>query len=975
MGTPDTSKIPLWVKIDDISLEAWKVEGISRISSRIGAQSWTASFARVLIEIDAAKGLIDTVEIWYKSLGKSLELRVEYAWVPSLCEHCKTFGHFNKACSKNVHTVEASGMNGRGRGGFNNRSIGGYGGIKEVNVKNVPVKNSERVINVDECIITNEVNDASDKGKNKVQEDVISSSGNWGKGNIKSKNKPEKKNISTMNRFDVLAEDIEKEDNSVWKEVKIQVDVASDMGISVSNEVIKGWSDDMVKFYKEEWSKRVKKGITPKEKLKSKIDELGSRIIHLNRNLHVNANMNALKMVKDSVEATGATSDGSYEKFYSQTYKNELLKVKELQWEGKQKRYDGVLFVEEESNGAARFMVQNEVSNVSDVSMAQVHGLTQTSKQDEVKLLIREERISMCAIVETRLRKKSVNSVCENLNEDWLWVSNAVESRKGCRIIVGWDRNVIGANLITQTDQNHERERKPLWENLVERSVIVADDTWALMGDFNVALNVEDCTNSFSIKDKDMQDFRRCLEILDLEDIAAYGMFYTWIQKRDNPETGILKKLDRVLGNSNFIARYGSSYANFLPYVTSDHCPVTLVYPETKACKPKSFRFVNFLADKENFIPNVKNNWFIDVKVLRAELKKVQQSLDKYSDSVQLREEEYIYCNAYKDAVLDEEKLLKQKTKIDWLKPKHSFEGDDVPLQFVNHFQKFFGTEDEVFPIDDIDSLFDKKLDPGIAANMIRPVLDNEIKEAMFDIKDDKVAGPDGFTSKFFKAAWSVVGSDVCDAVREFFTSGKLLGEFNANLISLIPKLQTPLNVADFRPIACCYVVYKCISKVVTNRLKEGLNSLVDCNQSAFIPGRQISDNILLTQEFMRGYTWKSGVKKCPFKVDIQKAYDTVNWDFLRTVLHHFGFHSSMVHWIMGDPMSPYLFSMCYGLYPSMAKSTAFFGNVPIDIQDQILLAMPFRVEELPVRYLGVPLSPRKLRNIDCRILIEKQNM
>ncbi|GKG13279.1 zinc knuckle CX2CX4HX4C containing protein [Tanacetum coccineum] len=122
MGTPDTSKIPLWVKIYDISLEAWKVEGISRISSRIGAPIimdkmttsicekpyGRASFARVLIEIDAAKGLIDTVEIWYKSLGKSLELRVEYAWVPSLCEHCKTFGHFTKACSKNVHTVEAS---------------------------------------------------------------------------------------------------------------------------------------------------------------------------------------------------------------------------------------------------------------------------------------------------------------------------------------------------------------------------------------------------------------------------------------------------------------------------------------------------------------------------------------------------------------------------------------------------------------------------------------------------------------------------------------------------------------------------------------------------------------------------------------------------------------------------------------------------------------------------------------------------
>ncbi|GJV85788.1 hypothetical protein Tco_1525686 [Tanacetum coccineum] len=122
--------------------------------------------------------------------------------------------------------------------------------------------------------------------------------------------------------------------------------------------------------------------------------------------------------------------------------------------------------VEEESNGAANFMVQNVISNDSDASMTQVHGLTQTSKQDEVKLLIREEAISMCAIIETRLRKKSVNSVCENVNEDWLWVLNAVESRKGCRIIVGWDRNVIGANLIIQTDQDIRRCLEILVEHI-----------------------------------------------------------------------------------------------------------------------------------------------------------------------------------------------------------------------------------------------------------------------------------------------------------------------------------------------------------------------------------------------------------------------------------------------------------------------------------------------------------------------------
>ncbi|GKA92683.1 RNA-directed DNA polymerase, eukaryota, reverse transcriptase zinc-binding domain protein [Tanacetum coccineum] len=331
----------------------------------------------------------------------------------------------------------------------------------------------------------------------------------------------------------------------------------------------------------------------------------------------------------------------------------------------------------------------------------------------------------------------------------------------------------------------------------------------------------------------------------------------------------------------------------------------------------------------------------------------------------------------------------------------------------------------------------------------------------MFSIKDDKAVGPDGFTSKFFKKARSIVGLDVCRAVQEFFTSGKLLGELNTNLISLVPKLKTPRKFSDYRPIACCNVVYKCISKVLTNRLKEGLDGLVDVNQCAFIPRRHISDNILITQELMFGYSWKVGARKCAFKVDIKKAYDTINWEFLRAVLVQFGIHDTMINWIMvylttasfslcvngeihgffkskrgvrqGDPISPYLFtlimevfnlkikrhisidkrfryhygckklglthlcfaddllllchgdpisacilrrgldefSMSSGLYPSLEKSTAFFSDMPIDIKEQISLALPFKEGSLPVRYLGVPMMSKKLRNEDCRVLID----
>lgn len=88
---------------------------------------------------------------------------------------------------------------------------------------------------------------------------------------------------------------------------------------------------------------------------------------------------------------------------------------------------------------------------------------------------------------------------------------------------------------------------------------------------------------------------------------------------------------------------------------------------------------------------------------------------------------------------------------------------------------------------------------------------------------------------------------DVYSPIKEFFLTDKLLKEINASVISLIPKIPTTNKVSDFRPIACCNVLYKCISKVLTNRIKDGLEKVVRLNQSAFIPGRHIPDNILIT--------------------------------------------------------------------------------------------------------------------------------
>ncbi|GKC62503.1 hypothetical protein Tco_1095101, partial [Tanacetum coccineum] len=202
----------------------------------------------------------------------------------------------------------------------------------------------------------------------------------------------------------------------------------------------------------------------------------------------------------------------------------------------------------------------------------------------------------------------------------------------------------------------------------------------------------------------------------------------------------------------------------------------------------------------------------------------------------------------------------------------------------------------------------------------------------------------------FFKEAWEIVGGDVCKAVRDFFNSGKLLKELNHTVIALLPK------------------------------------------------------------ELMHNYHLDRGPPRCAFKVDIQKAYDTVDWNFLRTVLIGFGFHMTMIRWIMecvtstsfslsvngvlhgyfkGNRDDLFLFARCdldsekvimdaldefksiSGLVPSISNSKAYFCNVLNHVKLSILNVMPFVEGKLPVKYLGVPLISSRLKYRDCKILVE----
>jgi hypothetical protein len=125
------------------------------------------------------------------------------------------------------------------------------------------------------------------------------------------------------------------------------------------------------------------------------------------------------------------------------------------------------------------------------------------------------------------------------------------------------------------------------------------------------------------------------------------------------------------------------------------------------------------------------------------------------------------------------------------------------------------------------------------------------------------------------------VGDEVCEAVLEFFQTGMLLKEVNSTIPTLVPKKKNDVFMGDYRPISCCNLVYKCITKILANRLVSGLEDFISSNQGAFIPNRSIVENILLAQELVCNYHRDVGKPRCTIKIDLMKAYDSISWDYI----------------------------------------------------------------------------------------------
>ena len=279
-----------------------------------------------------------------------------------------------------------------------------------------------------------------------------------------------------------------------------------------------------------------------------------------------------------------------------------------------------------------------------------------------------------------------------------------------------------------------------------------------------------------------------------------------------------------------------------------------------------------------------------------------------------------------------------------------------------DYFHKIFSA-DTSLDASAVTGLFEQVVSPADNARLCAPFTDDEISDAMFQIGPLKAPGPDGFPARFFQRNWGVVKDSVVAVVRDFFSTRCMPEGVNATSIVLIPKISNPTKKSDYRPITLCNVTYKVISKCLVNRMRPLLDDIISVEQSAFIPGRMITDNALVSFECLHYIKQEKDPTKsfCAYKLDLSKAYDRVDWGFLEQVMQRLGFPQRWIDWIMacvtsvrysvklngtlldsftpsqglrqGDPLSPFLFLFVADGLSAILKSRVQAGDiVPVKI-------------------------------------------
>ncbi|MCH80340.1 cysteine-rich receptor-like protein kinase [Trifolium medium] len=478
---------------------------------------------------------------------------------------------------------------------------------------------------------------------------------------------------------------------------------------------------------------------------------------------------------------------------------------------------------------------------------------------------------------------------------------------------------------------------------------------WCVCGDFNSIRDEEERKGRGSyVRQEDVNLFNSFIEHAELVDLPLCGRSFTWCRG-----DGVsMSRLDRFLLSEEWCQLWPNCLQIALARGLFDHCPIMLSINEEN-WGPKPFGMLKCWSEMPGYNAFVKEKWdSFSVYgwggyVLKEKLKLMKQSLkewhanhgrniegklknvkdkmlilDTKGEEGDLSEAEREELRSLSSQMFSLSKLHNsmqwQKSHLFWLKEGdansnffhcvmsnrrrgnviHCIQHNGVQVDsvvgvrqaFFDHFKQHFRRVNVTRP--GIENLHFKPISVEEAIELEKPFSEEEVKAAVWECDSFKSPGPDGVSFGFIKDFWEVLKGGFMRFLLEFYSHGKLVKGSNCTFIALVPKVFNPQRVAEFRPISLVESMYKVLAKILANRLKTVIGKVVSETQSAFVKGRQILDGILIVNEVVDDAR-KRKKEMFMFKVDFEKAYDSVDWSYLEEVMSKMGFQSKWRKWIM----------------------------------------------------------------------------
>ncbi|XP_019163494.1 PREDICTED: uncharacterized protein LOC109159838 [Ipomoea nil] len=537
---------------------------------------------------------------------------------------------------------------------------------------------------------------------------------------------------------------------------------------------------------------------------------------------------------------------------------------------------------------------------------------------------------------------------------------------------------------------NRDR-RRASWDFL--RSLKGASDLpWVVLGDFNDILMQSEKRGRLPHPNGLLEGFGDALDDCGLMTLPMVGYPFTWERFKGTVDW-VEERSDRVVTCADWRELFDRARVFNLQTDLSDHSALFLdIYGVAPSIRPRGFKFENAWLLDDGCRAVVEDEWSVSAGMgLQARLESCGRGLRRWGGErhhrfgkriEEIRREmgtlrgkfdsgslaRFRLLDGTLSSVLaQEEAFWKQRAKQHWLQGAdldtkffHKYashrrrkngivklkdeggawhEGQALSTLIADYYKNVFTSGGSPGPFN-VDTLH-ARVTPQQNDDLLRPFQPDEVRAALFAMGKDKSPGPDGMNPGFYQSFWNVVGKDFTDFVIDCLSRASFPLALNDANIVLIPKKCNPESVSDLRPIALCNILYKIMAKMLANRMKPLLEGLISDSQSAFLPSRLISDNILIASEVGHYLRRKQlgQVGWATLKLDMAKAYDRMEWPFVRQMLLGLGFDERWVQLVMlcvqtvryrvlvngsptdeilptrglrqGDPLSLYLFIIC----------------------------------------------------------------